>query len=314
MKKLISVLLICMMFVLTACGNTADEVKDNSEQTENVSEETTKTKHWSEYENSMRVLAFNVFYQNVEERKDNVIDLILKQDPDVMLLQEVSVEWIPHLQAFMSEHDYSYYGYGRYGSEMSDTVVKNGDQFVPILWKTDKYDLVDSGHFWLSDTPEVQSAAWFDGTTSEFPRCNNWVILKEKATGIEFVATSVHTAPGEDGRVRTKSCELISYMINEIRGDRMAILGGDWNMQLTDDAYYAITEGGGFFDLRGVAEEADKGGSFNAWGKRAEGEFAFGDHIFVSENVAAKNFVVVDDRYNGEHISDHNPLFTELYY
>ena len=153
MKKLISVLLICMMFVLTACGNTADEVKDNSEQTENVSEETTKTKHWSEYENSMRVLAFNVFYQNVEERKDNVIDLILKQDPDVMLLQEVSVEWIPHLQAFMSEHDYSYYGYGRYGSEMSDTVVKNGDQFVPILWKTDKYDLVDSGHFWLSDTP-----------------------------------------------------------------------------------------------------------------------------------------------------------------
>ena len=102
MKKLISVLLICMMFVLTACGNTADEVKDNSEQTENVSEETTKTKHWSEYENSMRVLAFNVFYQNVEERKDNVIDLILKQDPDVMLLQEVSVEWIPHLQAFMS--------------------------------------------------------------------------------------------------------------------------------------------------------------------------------------------------------------------
>ena len=94
----------------------------------------------------------------------------------------------------------------------------------------------------------------------------------------------------------------------------MAILGGDWNMQLTDDAYYAITEGGGFPDVRSIAEEVDKGGSFNNWGKRAEGEFAFGDHIFVSENVAAKNFEVVDDRFDGVHASDHCPLETILNY
>ena len=142
MKKLISLLLICMMFALTACGNTADEVKENNEHT--VNEEKVEVKHWSEYENKMRVLSFNVFYQDVEARKDKVIDLILKQDPDLLLLQEVSVEWIPHLQTFMSEHGYSYYGYGRYGSEMSDEVVKNGDQFVPILWKTEKYELIDS--------------------------------------------------------------------------------------------------------------------------------------------------------------------------
>lgn len=311
MKKVISLLMICMMLALTACGNSAEEVKENSEKTE--TEEKVEAKHWSEYKHSMKVLSFNVFYQKVDERKDNVLDLIMKYDADVLLLQEVSVEWIPHLQKFMAEQGYSYYGYGRYGSEMSEAQVKNGDQFVPILWKTEKYELIDSGHFWLSDTPEQQSAAWFDGTTSDFPRCNNWVMLKEKATGIEFVATSVHTAPGEDGRVRTKSCELISHMINEIRGDRIAVLGGDWNMQLTDDAFYAITDGG-FFDLRGIAEEADKGGSFNAWGEREEGNFAYGDHIFVSENMAAKTFKVVDDRYDGQHISDHNPLFAELYY
>lgn len=304
--------MICSMLCLVACGSKEDNKKEQVEE-EKITEEKVEQKHWSEYENKMTVLSFNVFYKEVEERKDNVIDLILKQNPDVLLLQEVSVEWIPYLQEFMDEYGYAYYGYGRYGSEMSDEMVKNGDQFVPILWKTEKYDLIDSGHFWLSDTPEQQSSAWFDGTTSDFPRCNNWVVLKEKATGIEFVATSVHTAPGEDGTVRTKSCQLISHMINEIRGDRIAILGGDWNMQLTDDAYYAITDGG-FFDVRVIAEEADKGGSFNAWGEREEGNFAFGDHIFVSENMAAKNFFVVDDRYDGQHISDHNPLITELYY
>lgn len=311
MKRIISILLVFSMFLLVACGKAKENVEKQT-NTETSTEEKV-AKHWSEYENKINVLCYNVFYQNVDERKDNIIDLILKNDPDVLLLQEVSEEWIPHLQTFMEENGYSYYGYGRYGSEMSDQIIKNGDQFTPILWKTEKYDLVDSGHFWLSDTPEVQSSAWFDGTTSDFPRCNNWVILKDKSNGTEFLATSVHTAPGENGKVRTNSSYLIATRLNEIRGDRPAILAGDWNMQLTDDAYFAITENG-YFDLRAIAEEADKGGSFNAWGQRAEGEFAYGDHIFVSENMAAKNFIVLDDKYDGEHISDHNPLFSEVYY
>ena len=89
-KKIISLLLACLMLIMSACGNAPDETKETGEQTE--TEDVVTAKHWSEYENKMNVLSFNVYYQNVEERKDNVIDLILKNDPDVLLLQEVSVE------------------------------------------------------------------------------------------------------------------------------------------------------------------------------------------------------------------------------
>ena len=315
MKKFLSLLLVCAMLGLTACGSGNDDAEPNTdEQVENGSEDKNASKEidWSKYENQANVLCYNIFYQDVADRSDEIQDLILKQDPDVLLLQEVSVDWIPYLQSFMQENGYSYYGYGRYGGELSGSDLQSGDQFTPVLWKTDKYDLKDSGHFWLSSTPETYSAAWLDGTVSKYPRCVNWVILQDKETGGEFMAVCVHTDP-ESEQVRTNSSNLIVEMVNEIRGDRPAILAGDWNMQLTDEAYLAVAENG-YPDVRMFAEDTTYGGSFNAWGERADDNFAFGDHIFVSDGVAAKKFEVVDDYYDGVHISDHNPLFTELYF
>ena len=213
----------------------------------------------------------------------------------------------------MADNNYSYYGYGRYGGELSDENQQTGDQYVPILWKTDKYDLVESGHFWLSSTPtEVRSAAWVDGTVSKYPRCVNWVILKDKATGGEFLAMNIHTDPESD-IVRTKSCLLAVEKLDELRDGRPVVVAGDWNMGLTDSGYSIVTEGG-YPDVRVKAVDTDFGGSFNSWGKREEGNFAYGDHIFMSEDMAAEKYEVVSDYYDGVHISDHNPLRAVLYY
>ena len=91
------------------------------------------------------------------------------------------------------------------------------------------------------------------------------------------------------------------------------VVGGDWNMGLTASGYGILTSAG-YQDCRVAAPDADMGGSFNAWGDRDEDNFAYGDHIFISKNMASEIFRVVDHRYDGEHISDHNPLLTILYY
>lgn len=314
MKRLIGLMLLCAVLCMTACSNDKKGEPEPDNQTEEGSEtkDSSGGKELSEYENKAIVMCYNIFYKDVADRSSDIQDLILKNDPDILLLQEVSVEWIPYLQTFMSENGYSYYGYGRHGGELSDPNVGSGDQFTPVLWKTEKYDLVDSGHFWLSSTPETYSAAWLDGIVSKYPRCVNWVILKDKSTGGEVFATSVHTDP-ESAQVRTNSSNLIVEKVNELRGDRAAVLAGDWNMGLTDEAYKVVVEGG-YPDIRTIAEESSMGGSFNAWGERADDNFAFGDHIFVSDNMGAKYFDVVDDYYDGVHISDHNPLLTEIYY
>ena len=313
MKKKLVLIMLGITLLLTACNkgsqaNSQSQQTESQEETENVSE----GKDLSQYENKVKLMCYNIFYKDVADRSADIQDLILKNDPDVLMLQEVSVDWIPYLQDFMSTNNYSYYGYGRYGGELSATDLQSGDQFTPILWKTEKYELKESGHFWLSSTPDVYSAAWVDGTVSKFPRCVNWVILQDKETGGEFMALCIHTDP-ESEVVRTNSSQLAVEMVKEISKGRPVVMAGDWNMSITDAAYLAVTEGG-YPDVRFEAEETTYSGSFNAWGERADDNYAFGDHIFMSDNMGAKFFEVVNDYYDGVHISDHNPLLTELYY
>lgn len=313
MKKILVWMLLLAVLATAGCSNTTDpSTNGNSDPGNSQDDQEATGVDYSKFATSVRLLCYNIYYKDVDSRAANISDLILKQNPDVLMLQEVSVSWIPYLQSFMADNGYSYYGYGRYGGEMSADDLQSGDQFVPILWKTEKYDLVESGHFWLSSTPEIFSSDWLDGTTSGYPRCVNWVILKDKQTGGEFLALNIHTDP-EVEKVRTNSCALTVEKLNELRDGRPALLGGDWNMGLNAPGYEIVTTAG-YNDLRIIAEERDLGGSFNAWGEREEGNFAYGDHLFASEGVAASVFDVVDDVYDGDHISDHNPLLAVLYF
>lgn len=315
-KVLILILALILLLCAAGCGGNGEDVPETTDpvQSEDAGkDEGEDTVDFSAYSSQLRLLCYNVYYKDVDRRAANIQDLILKQDPDVLMLQEVSVDWIPHMQQFMADNGYSYYGYGRYGGEMSAEGLDSGDQFVPILWKTDKYELVESGHFWLSSTPqEVKSAAWVDGTISKYPRCVNWVILKDQATGGQFLALNIHTDPESD-MVRTNSCQLTVEMLKDLAQGLPVVMGGDWNMGLTDTGYQIVTQSG-YPDVRIKAVDTVYGGSFNAWGERADDNFAYGDHIFMSENMAAEKFEVVNDYYDGEHISDHNPLLAVLYY
>lgn len=320
MKKIWSLLTVLLLLTaLSGCSGadipseTAGESRTQQEQTSaEETESSSEEEVLNTYDNQVTVMCYNIYYKDVDARSGNILDLIRKNDPDVLCLQEVSTDWIPYLKSFMEEDGYSYYGYGRYGGEMSDADLQSGDQFTPILWKTDAYEFKDSGHFWLSSTPDTYSAAWVDGTISNYPRCVNWVILKDNETGGELLVLNIHTDP-ENSAVRTNSSKLTVEMLSSLRAGVPAVLCGDWNMGITDSAYYAVTENG-YSDVRFAAAETTHGGSFNAWGERADDNYAFGDHIFMSEGMAAERFSVVNDYYDGVHISDHCPLLAVLDY
>ena len=250
-----------------------------------------------------------------EFRKDVILDIIRKANPDVLFLQEVSEEWIPFLQEFMESDGYAYYAYGRYGSELSG-VQEHGEQYVPILWKKDKYEVLDQGHFWLSATPdEVRSSTWGDGTLSEFPRCNNWVKLKDKETEKVFMASAIHLPP-EKGLIPNHSIKLLNEKLPELSGGCPIIIGGDFNMLFSETPYSLVTEGG-FEDVRFMAEETEKTkGTFHKFGEY-DGQELWGDYIFVnkqSSNVTVKTFQILEDYMeSGEHASDHYPVISKMY-
>lgn len=313
MKRKIALLLCAiLLFSLVGCQGGESEPKDDD-----TKQEETQKDDATEYDYSgteVSVMAYNVYYLEADYRYEAIFDIIRDADPDVLFLQEVSQMWLPLIKDFMTSDGYTHYGYGRYGSEMYGTQNGN-DAYAAILWKTDKYDVVDQGHFWLSSTPDVSSATWDDGTVSKFERCNNWVKLKDKETGKEFMVSSIHLAP-EGGNVRPNSVKFLNEKLPELAGGCPIIIGGDFNMTLSENTYKYVVEGG-FEDVRFSAEETDKRkGTFHNFGEY-DGQELFGDYIFVNKqgtNVSFKTFEILDDIMDdGTHASDHYPIKSVIY-
>ena len=110
MKKLILLILAAALLLLGGCGggeNTPTEAPTEPPASAGGNDD---GPDYSAYTSQVKVLCYNIFYQDVDDRQANIRDLLTKQDADVLLLQEVSVSWIPYLQAFMQEAGYSYYG------------------------------------------------------------------------------------------------------------------------------------------------------------------------------------------------------------
>lgn len=317
MRKILTMILV-LLLLLSACGG-QDKGETEPEETHppEIGDVTDPTEAMLNTDEMayMKVMVYNVYYQDIDARAANVTELLHEVDADVLLLQEVSVGWISYLKEFMADYGYSYYAYGRYGAEFSDKEMDSGDAFTPILWKSDKYDLVESGHFWLSSTPDVvRSARWIDGTVSEFPRCNCWVILRDKQTGREVFVTAVHL-DAYNSTVKYYSTDLIIQKMTELRGDRVAIAGGDWNLPLEDPAYGLIA-GSEYPDMRHQAEQTTDEGTWNSFGKKPDDALGFGDHVFISTNAVSKVYDVLieESKIDGVAISDHYPIVVEFYY
>ncbi|MCL2252961.1 MAG: endonuclease/exonuclease/phosphatase family protein [Lachnospiraceae bacterium] len=342
MKKILLYLIAFTLLATTACGNASigtdvnpeyvkifGEMEDVSEQIE-ADEDVTEVRevsspaledtneaseiNYKSDKTEATIMCYNIFYQNAEARAPLIEALILEKSPDIIGVQELSLEWVSLIQDFKEAHQYSSYGYGRHGGDLSDENLGSSEQFALILWKTDKYELTASGHFWASSTPDVvRSTAWADGTNTTFPRCINWVKLKDKTTGSEMIFLNLHLAPEVvNYTVRTNSSKLIIEKMEEFYGNYPIVLTGDFNMKLTCTAYETITQNG-YNDMRFTAEQTDHRGSFNNWTREMDA-LAFADHIFGTPDIIVESYEVIDHRVDGEHISDHNPLFAKIFF
>ena len=186
-----------------------------------------------------------------------------------------------------------------------------------MIWKTDKYTLVESG-------TATASGDWC-ATAKKYPRTINYVVLQDNATGRRLIVMSVHGQPDMDGvkndEARTKTMALVVQTVESLRSKYdgiPAIVGGDFNMSVSSDAYKTLIDGG-LKDIRATVNP-NSIGSYSDW-DRAEGKFAMGDYLFMTGDVNALTYRVLTDdldtgRTDGKtvHISDHSPLMAQLIY
>ena len=76
---------------------------------------------------------------------------------------------------------YDYIGVGRNDGK------KEGEH-AAIFYRIDKFELLEHGDFWLSETPEKPSVGW----DAVLPRICTWGHFKYKETGFEFLFFNLH--------------------------------------------------------------------------------------------------------------------------
>ena len=180
---------------------------------------------------------------------------------------------------------YDYIGVGRNDGN------KEGEH-VAIFYRIDKFELLEHGDFWLSETPEKPSVGW----DAVLPRICTWGHFKYKDTGFEFLFFNLHMDHiGKQARV--ESALLVQQKMKEIGENLPAILTGDFNVDQTHRSYLALTESG---ILRDAFEVADlryaTNGTFNGFDSDNYTESRI-DHVFVTPTFHILKYGVLTDSY-----------------
>ncbi len=255
-----------------------------------------------------RVMSFNIRCatsadgdNNWEFRCNTLLDVIKECDPLLLGVQEA----LPNQMAFLKENlsDYQAIGVGR------DDGKEKGE-CMAIFFKKDMVDLLDSGTFWLSKTPDTPSKGW----DAACFRTVTWGKFKCKKTGKEFCYANTHL--DHVGTIaRSQGAKLILRRMNEVtKGELPFFVSGDFNITDQFDAYISITEGvddiPGLRDSNKVAKEREAAQeyTFHNWGKVPADKGEVIDYIFVNDKVDVKKFKInplkhSDGRYASDHVS-----------
>lgn len=223
-------------------------------------------------------------------RKQASINMVNDEQPDVMGIQEGCPDQI----AFLDEHlpQYKHIGVGREDG-------KAEGEMMAIYYRTDRVEVLDSGTFWLSETPDEVSKGW-DGACK---RTCTWALMRMKDSGKEFAYFNTHL-DHVGPTARAEALKLIVKRIAELVPAGMPLfLTADFN-STTDEPIFEPLKAA-MRDARAEAPQSDPRGTFNDWGRESDVVI---DHIFFRDADARSFTVLCDKNYGAPYISDHYPV------
>ncbi len=268
-------------FVLNSCSNKADK-------------------------DALKVMTLNLRYANPgdslnawENREGLVRSYITGDKPDIIGMQEVLLNQYVYLDSVLNE--YSSVAVGR------DDGAKGGEM-NPIFYRKERFDMVRTITFWLSETPEVPgSISW----GSSLPRIVTWLELVDKNTHEHFFCFNTHFAHDSDS-ARVESSKLLLDEVNKISSGFPFIITGDFNM-LPNSKGYGILTGPDesvplLKDSYFISQKRPAGPSFTFNGFSDKPGAGRIDYIFVKNGMKVLDYSTVVKKSKGIYISDHWPV------
>lgn len=257
------------------------------------------------------IMTFNIRYNNPqdapnhwENRKDFVGELIAFYNPDFVGTQEVLKDQLNDMQEKLP--DYRYVGVARDDG-------KDAGEFSALFYKKDKYDLLQTATFWLSENPEAIGVMGWDAACN---RVVTWGKFKNKDSGLEMFVFNTHF--DHKGEIaRQESARLILQKVKEIAGEQNAIITGDFNAHPESNVYQTLTRGTGdlpaFHDVYSKAAQTyGPDWTFNSFGKTPVEKRKRIDYIFTNKEARVEKYISISEQRGDVFPSDHLPVLAEI--
>ena len=265
----------------------------------------------------LRVMSFNVRFGTAEDgpnrwelRRDLVVRTIRKFDPDLLGLQEALDFQCDHISAALGR-DYAFHGAGREdGGERGET--------VGVYFRRGRFEKLDAGHFWLSETPDKPGSISWD---SELTRMVSWVKLVDadaRRRGADSTVLFVNTHWDHFGKkARFESARVMRRRIREVHPNGTVVIVGDFNSREDDEEYAELVraaddEGPAYVDAYRALHPLRQAEEASFHGFKGGRDGARIDWIIHSPDLAAIEASIDHGSEEGRYPSDHYPVTAEL--
>lgn len=255
-----------------------------------------------------RVMSFNIRYGGADDGDDSwrhrrfLVRLAIRQKwPDLIGLQECLDFQADELDRAFREYDLV--GHGRDDG-------KRAGEMCALMVRSSRFELIEYGSFWLSDTPDTPGRLGWDAAC---PRIVTWARLRDRFCRPDtFVFASAHLDHvGETAR--RESARLIRERLAAVADGAPVILAGDFNARGgTSEPWNVLCADGGWRDTWLVAgDPADPAGTFHGFDGIDDGRGRI-DWILATPHWETEAADIVRYGRDGRWPSDHYPITADF--
>jgi len=261
-------------------------------------------------EPDLKLMSFNIRNSHSDDydgenswlyRKHAAVKMIGELQPDIIGMQEVT----GRQRVFLTD---SLPGYSHYGIDRDSGLADGRGESMSVFYRTDRFELVDEGTIWLSETPDTVSKGW----DAACIRTATFVHLKDRQCGekdLFFLNTHFDhigvIARREEGKM------LMNWIEERFAQGATMVLTGDFNSTFEDEALQPLNDGMTY--ARTASAETDTAGTFQNWGNILPEDREIIDHIYV-KGLTPLAYHVVSEDYGVPFISDHYPIMVTADY
>ncbi len=257
----------------------------------------------------LNVMSFNILYTESPEnnwptRRPGMVELFEREDPDIIAMQEVRPNQFTELSQDLAA-TYTMIWPG----------VMNSFFGNAIAYRTSRFNVVSSGHFIYSRTPETNNSNFTSGS----PRYAYWAVLHDIPAGRDVFVLSTHfySSIFDSRQERLWSAQLLKGRLQSLAHGLPMIIMGDFNMRDTSFAYATMVEDfppltDTYRHIHPVKDFSNEGTTIG-FGRTVSTWHRI-DYIFSAHMEIQDADIVRDIMFDGVNASDHYPVNATLAY